>query len=326
MLDTEFELLFLGRGGQGAFTAARLLGRALLKEGYQVLVWPSFGPERRGAPVQAFLRAGKKELKNRSPVTKPLASLILDASLEAQAPSEGLKLVADKTEPGALQQEAGTRLIRVPALSLAKEYLGTTHLNTVMLGALAGFFDFASPKAFEEALSEEFSDPGRQKQNNEALKAAWAWAQTLSIEGFGARQDLALAETKAETLSLPHEERAGLQTNGRLSEQADFQNREYRSSESLKSPQNQKPAKAFYLAEGPAMEARRPASNKALRTQKPLFDPELCTACGLCSFWCPDAALANDPKGRPILQEDWCKGCGICARICPKKAVSLHEE
>jgi pyruvate ferredoxin oxidoreductase gamma subunit len=49
------EIRWHGRGGQGGFTAARLLGMAAsLSEDYYVQAFPSFGPERRGAPVLAF--------------------------------------------------------------------------------------------------------------------------------------------------------------------------------------------------------------------------------------------------------------------------------
>ena len=49
------EIRWHGRGGLGAFTAARLLGCAVsLFEGKYALAFPSFGPERRGAPVFAF--------------------------------------------------------------------------------------------------------------------------------------------------------------------------------------------------------------------------------------------------------------------------------
>ena len=51
------EILWHGRGGQGAFTAARLLGAAFtLRDDHSyALAFPSFGPERRGAPVRQLL-------------------------------------------------------------------------------------------------------------------------------------------------------------------------------------------------------------------------------------------------------------------------------
>ena len=50
------EILWLGRGGQGAFTAAKLFGAAYISDAQSqyALAFPSFGPERRGAkPVEA---------------------------------------------------------------------------------------------------------------------------------------------------------------------------------------------------------------------------------------------------------------------------------
>jgi len=49
------EILFHGRGGQGAVTAANVLVAAALKDGHGgVQAFPLFGSERRGAPVKAF--------------------------------------------------------------------------------------------------------------------------------------------------------------------------------------------------------------------------------------------------------------------------------
>ena len=46
------EFIWHARGGQGAFTAARCLGAAAaLSAGAYALAFPTFGPERRGAPL-----------------------------------------------------------------------------------------------------------------------------------------------------------------------------------------------------------------------------------------------------------------------------------
>ena len=64
------EILWHGRGGQGAFTAARLLGAAftLQDDHSYALAFPSFGPERRGAPIRAFTKLDTKPIGNRSEV------------------------------------------------------------------------------------------------------------------------------------------------------------------------------------------------------------------------------------------------------------------
>ncbi|MEE0842887.1 MAG: 2-oxoacid:acceptor oxidoreductase family protein, partial [Ruminococcus sp.] len=76
------EILWHGRGGQGAFTAARLLGDAYsLKDNAYALAFPSFGPERRGAPIRAFTKLDQKPIGNRSEITKSNYSMFLDDTL-----------------------------------------------------------------------------------------------------------------------------------------------------------------------------------------------------------------------------------------------------
>ena len=58
MIDTTklIEIRWHGRGGQGAVTSAELVAQAAIDEGKFAQAFPSFGPERRGAPVLAFVR------------------------------------------------------------------------------------------------------------------------------------------------------------------------------------------------------------------------------------------------------------------------------
>ena len=58
------EILWHGRGGQGAFTAAKLLGAAfsLKSDTSYSIAFPSFGPERRGAPIRAFTKLDTKPI------------------------------------------------------------------------------------------------------------------------------------------------------------------------------------------------------------------------------------------------------------------------
>ena len=66
------EVCIYGRGGQGGVTLAELVAHAAISEGKHAQSMPSFGPERRGAPVLAFLRVDEKErIKIRSEITEP---------------------------------------------------------------------------------------------------------------------------------------------------------------------------------------------------------------------------------------------------------------
>ena len=76
-----FEIRFHGRGGQGAVTSAELLALAAIEEAKYGQAFPSFGPERRGAPVMAFARVSDHVIRNRSAVYNPNGVLVLDPSL-----------------------------------------------------------------------------------------------------------------------------------------------------------------------------------------------------------------------------------------------------
>ena len=76
------EIVFYGRGGQGAVTAANLLVAAALNDGNKgVQAFPFFGAERRGAPVKAFARISNDEIHLRSEIYTPDIVIILDESI-----------------------------------------------------------------------------------------------------------------------------------------------------------------------------------------------------------------------------------------------------
>ncbi|MDR1891651.1 MAG: 2-oxoacid:acceptor oxidoreductase family protein [Oscillospiraceae bacterium] len=87
------QVLWKGRGGQGAFTAARLLGAAWVLKGGYALAFPSFGPERRGAPVRAFTKLDDNPVVDRSEITAPDFTLdLINPPAEALALAEQFRL------------------------------------------------------------------------------------------------------------------------------------------------------------------------------------------------------------------------------------------
>ncbi|HCC34754.1 MAG TPA: ketoisovalerate oxidoreductase [Ruminococcaceae bacterium] len=92
------EVLWKGRGGQGAFTAARLLGAAWVLRGGYALAFPSFGPERRGAPVRAFTKLDDKPVVDRSEITAPDFTIdLINPPADVQALAEQLGLPTANT-------------------------------------------------------------------------------------------------------------------------------------------------------------------------------------------------------------------------------------
>ncbi len=76
-----WEIRFHGRGGQGAVTTAELIAVAAIGEGKYAQAFPSFGPERRGAPVVAYCRISDGKIRVRSKIYEPDVVIVLDPSL-----------------------------------------------------------------------------------------------------------------------------------------------------------------------------------------------------------------------------------------------------
>src|SRR4030065_2706575 len=75
-----------GRGGQGAITAAKIVAGAAFVSGYPgVVMAPTFGTERRGAPVMTSLKISKDKIYDLSPIEKPDIIVVLDRLLRAEA-------------------------------------------------------------------------------------------------------------------------------------------------------------------------------------------------------------------------------------------------
>jgi len=138
------EIRWHGRGGQGAVTSAELLARAVISKDKYAQAFPSFGPERRGAPVLAFVRISNEQIRIRSQITEPDVVVVLDPSLlRLTNVTSGLKdggicIVNTKKSAEEIREELGIkcRLATIDATRIARETLGIPITNTTMIGAL----------------------------------------------------------------------------------------------------------------------------------------------------------------------------------------------
>lgn len=167
------EILWHGRGGQGAFTAARLLGAAyvLRDDNSYALAFPSFGPERRGAPIRAFTKLDDKPIGNRSEVEKADYSIFLDDTLFSEEAFTELK-PNGKILLNTKKIVDDPRVIVLDGDTLAEQILKLPITNTVMLGAFAAVFDGISTLQIEEAIRQNM--PAKLQSKNIAVIQAVA--------------------------------------------------------------------------------------------------------------------------------------------------------
>jgi pyruvate ferredoxin oxidoreductase gamma subunit len=142
--NSMIEVRFHGRGGQGAVTSSELMALAAISEKKYAQAFPSFGPERRGAPLQAYLRISGQPITLREEVYNPDIVLVIDPALvNSPAIKNGLgpdKLLVVNSAHGVaeIRKNSGFsgRLAHVDATAIAQETLGVPITNTTMLGAL----------------------------------------------------------------------------------------------------------------------------------------------------------------------------------------------
>ena len=158
------EIRFHGRGGQGSVTSAELLALAAIGEGKYAQAFPSFGPERRGAPVVAFCRISEQPIRIRANIYEPDIVVVLDPTLlkivnvAAGLKSSGIVVTTSKDSPEMVRETLGikNRIAVVDAIKIAMEVLGLPITNTAMLGALIRAADLVKRESFIPPLKERF--------------------------------------------------------------------------------------------------------------------------------------------------------------------------
>jgi len=165
------------RGGQGGVTAARIIGLAAVKEGRRAIAFPSFTVERRGAPVEAFVRVSDGDVLDRSFIYRPEYVLVFDPKLVSHPSvsvgvSESTRFIINTRSPseaaGALRAK---EVAWIDASKIALELLKAPIVNTAMCGAFAAYSKLIGVEALEEAIKEVLPPKIASANVEAALKA-----------------------------------------------------------------------------------------------------------------------------------------------------------
>ncbi len=289
------EIRWHGRAGQGAKTAAHILAQSAIREGKYAQSFPEFGPERRGAPVQAFNRIAEEPFTIHSGVTEPDIVIILDPRLVTTVPvTDGLKaggwiFLNSPVRAAEAQKAYGWepfRLVTCAASAISRETLGRDIPNVPLLGALAARTGVVSLESLQTETAARLGkgrrrDEGPVQDNLRAL-----------LRGFE-ETDLALPKVEVlagekKTLSLLTYDQ--LPTGGLIERGGTAH---------------------AYLTGG-------------WRLRRPELDLEKCVHCLMCWLVCPDSAILLSRLKVVGIDYLHCKGCGLCASQCPPRARALR--
>ncbi|HMB30597.1 MAG TPA: 2-oxoacid:acceptor oxidoreductase family protein [Desulfohalobiaceae bacterium] len=159
------EIRFHGRGGQGAVLGAEMFAQALVIEGQYASSIPSFGAERRGAPVTVSLRIDKQFIRDTHQIYEPECVIILDPSLAQSSTcfrgltGDGIVIVNTSKDltPTYQQYENVSIVGLLDASSIALAVIGKSISNTCMLGAIAKVTGWVSLDSIKKSLEMYFS-------------------------------------------------------------------------------------------------------------------------------------------------------------------------
>jgi len=177
------EIIWHGRGGQGVVVAAQILAEAAYLQGYKgVTSAPTFGPERRGAPLTASTRISDEPLRTFSQIELADIAVVLDPSLlkivdiQGSVKNTGLIIINTDLQADYFQLRSGLTVAVVDAVKVALKYHllkeGAPIVNTPLLGALARATDLVSLEYIEKGLKKKL--PGKVVATNTvALKTAY---------------------------------------------------------------------------------------------------------------------------------------------------------
>ncbi len=290
------EIRIHGRGGQGAVLAAELLVVAAFEDHKYGQAFPAFGGERRGAPVQAFIRIDTRPIRVRHRVYKPDSLVVLDSSLlemtdvmQGLAP-DGLVLINSEKPASSLAWPSEGLVLSVPATRIALEVLSQPLVNPAMLGAFSAVTEWVSLGAIQTAFRRRF--PGEMgDKNSRAAQTAYDW----------------IRQTKPKPVRVV--------PTGQAREAAGWE----------ASPGLGAPGRPLHFAAVTGARTALAYPTGAWRYSRPVFDLEKCNGCGFCAMYCPDNCVAVENK-KYYPDYAYCKGCGICALECPADAIQMIPE
>jgi 2-oxoisovalerate ferredoxin oxidoreductase beta subunit len=171
----NFSFKLAGAGGDGAQTAALLLTRAAIAEGFDATHIPSYGPESRGGTSYADVQIASGEVLNPSAPAPDVLVAFNAPSLAKFAPTVpagGLIFYDSTVIPSPRSLPPDRRIVPVPMTRLASELGRPVVKNMVALGALQAWCPVVSDERMLATIRSLLKDKPSALSVNEAAFAA----------------------------------------------------------------------------------------------------------------------------------------------------------
>lgn len=324
-----YEIRLESIGGLGANLCGKMIGElGALYLSLNSLSFSSYGSEKRGSPVKAYIRwcENTKPLQVNSPVTHPhLLGIFHEGLISSYPVLEGIskdsKIILNtpfKVKEAAEKYHISTgTLYCLDALSIAMEC--KSRINMVMLGAIAKASGFIPLEMVEELCKDTIGKkyPNLIEANLTGVRLGYE--RTACLELTSAK-DLTQNNPPAKTAN----RKAPGETNDSMAGKEAFRNA-FGKEQYVWGYRNA-PIGGINDRIGSTISNDLSPSREGYI---PIFLPEKCINCGLCDSTCPDLVFQFLPgiykeKEAMVntgLDYAHCKGCLRCVDVCPTGAL-----
>ncbi|MGM9987371.1 MAG: 2-oxoacid:acceptor oxidoreductase family protein [Bacillaceae bacterium] len=303
-----FEIRLESIGGLGANLAGKMLAEAgVLGHDLNGANFSSYGSEKKGSPVKAFVRFCDPdvEIRDHSPIEEPHVvgvfheALYKTVDVVSGLKPDGIVLVNTKRDFDDIRQDLGLTygtLATVDALGIAVEE--RTKVNTAMLGALFRICDFLDPNVMRDVIRRTFEK------------------------------------------KYPHLVEPNIRTFDRGYNEVQFQEMNVQEGAEQRAFSRKEPMLGYKTQPiGGVIPVGPNSMLKDLSGSRQGFLPEFnidkCISCAACDTVCPDFCFVweegEDKRGRKQMflkgiDYQYCKGCLKCVEACPTDALQEMRE
>jgi len=302
-----YEMRLESIGGLGANLCGKLLGElGAVCLGLNSAAFSSYGSEKRGSPVKAFVRWSPRsvEILHNSPVERPHLLVLFHLALADSLPvtagveTDGIVVVNTHLTPEETRERLrlhGGTICCVDGQELAMK--SKSRVNMVLLGAIVRASGFIPLEAVKVLVSDTLGKkyPEQLRRNLEGLELGY---QKAVMEEFAPEERFPTKPFRQPKLQWGYRNAPLGGTNPHF---------------------------------GSTVSSDLSASREGYI---PMFLQEKCIHCGLCDTTCPDMVFQFVPgeldgKTRMLnrgLDYHHCKGCLRCVEVCPTGALVVGKE
>jgi 2-oxoacid:acceptor oxidoreductase gamma subunit (pyruvate/2-ketoisovalerate family) len=194
--NQNYEIIWHGRGGQGAVTAAKMFTEAAYYSGFKgVSAKPTYFSERRGAPVSVHTRISPEPIRTFSNVLFPDIAVVLDDNLlemvnvTSNLKTGGLLVINSSKSANDLNLQGQFRIAISDAYHCSEEagliIEGNVLVSTSILGPLVAATNFVSMENVRKAIEKKFKGKSLER-NIKALDLAFQRTEVSEIGSLSA--------------------------------------------------------------------------------------------------------------------------------------------